>query len=72
MQRKLDEQLARDPAYRYRLIDAFSVRNFVQSHGGPSGTDQFFASFDRFNAATIGNRPAMLVDVSAVPTLGGV
>lgn len=62
-QRKLSDQLQLSPAYRLRLIDAFSVRNFTQSHGGPSGADQFFASFDKFSAATDANTPAMLAEV---------
>jgi adenosine deaminase len=59
----LAQQLAKNPDYRYRLIDAFSMRNYAQSHGGPSSADQFFASFDKFGEATTGKEAAMLAEV---------
>jgi adenosine deaminase len=59
----LSQQLVKNPDYRYRLIDAFSMRNYVQDHGGPSSADQFFASFDKFGQATSGKEAAMLAEV---------
>ena len=36
------------------LINALSMRWYLPSQGGPSGHDQFFSTFSRFNAATGG------------------
>lgn len=45
-----------------RLIDAFSVRNYERR--SVSGHDQFFGSFSRFFAATIGREGDMLLDAA--------
>jgi hypothetical protein len=41
-----------------RLIDAFSIRNYER--GPVSGHDQFFATFGRFAAATVGREADMI------------
>ena len=45
------------------LVDALSVRNY--SRREVSGHDQFFATFERFTAATFGRRGDMVAEVSS-------
>ena len=45
-----------------RLIDAFSMRAFLPSPAVPTGHDQFFATFDKFNAASSGHLADMTAD----------
>ena len=59
----LKAALASVPDFRYRLIDAFSTRNYAQGFGSPSSADQFFASFDRFTAIADPHMTEMLAEV---------
>jgi hypothetical protein len=52
-----------DTALRERLIDAFSMRDFVPS-SGESGHDHFFAAFGKFGAASANHQVDMLVNAS--------
>ena len=45
------------------LVDALSVRNYQRRE--VSGHDQFFATFERFTAATFGRRGDMVAEVSS-------
>ena len=45
------------------LVDALSVRNYQRRQ--VSGHDQFFATFERFTAATFGRRGDMVAEVSS-------
>jgi hypothetical protein len=42
----------RDQGLYDRLVNAFSMRAFLPTPAVPTGHDQFFATFDKFNAAT--------------------
>jgi adenosine deaminase len=52
----------RDQALYDRLVNAFSMRAFLPTPAVPTGHDQFFATFDTFNAATAGRFADMVVD----------
>jgi adenosine deaminase len=52
-----------DPVLYGGMIDAFSMRNWQLS--GQSGHDHFFASFDRFSAATHGNTGKELAETAS-------
>jgi adenosine deaminase len=45
-----------------RLINAFSMRAFLPTPAVPTGHDEFFATFDRFNAASSGHFVDMAAD----------
>lgn len=47
---------------RDAVIDAWSLRNYVPGYSAPSGHDQFFQTFDRFNAAGNGHNGDMLAE----------
>ena len=51
-----------NPALYGRTINALSMRNYHPGADGaaPSGHDQFFATFDRFETVTGGNLPGLL------------
>lgn len=53
---------AADDALRTRVIDAWSMRNFVAAPGA-SAHDQFFATFSRFGGATSGRDGDVLAEV---------
>lgn len=52
-----------DPVLYGGMIDAFSMRNWQLS--GQSGHDHFFATFDRFGAATHGNTGKELAETAS-------
>jgi hypothetical protein len=52
----------RDQALYDRLVNAFSMRAFLPTPAVPTGHDQFFATFDKFNAATAPHFADMVVD----------
>jgi adenosine deaminase len=52
------------PDQRARLINAFSMRDYVPGHETPSAHDQFFVTFSRFSAAGEGRIGDMLAEVS--------
>ena len=52
----------RNQALYDRLINAFSMRAFLRTPAVPTGHDEFFATFDRFNAASSGHFVAMAAD----------
>ncbi len=54
------EHIAQDPFARDRLIDAWSMRNFVPGHSAASGHEQFFRTFFRFGKANSGRKGDML------------
>ncbi len=45
-----------------RLVNAFSMRAFLPTPAVPTGHDEFFATFDKFNAASSGHFVDMAVD----------
>src|SRR5262249_38997219 len=45
-----------------RLVDAFSMRDFLPSSAMPAGRDEFFAAFDRFGAVSGSHFVDMTVD----------
>src|SRR5436305_4550755 len=51
-----------------RLLDAFSMRQFVA--GAESGHDHFFATFDKFGAATNGHTAEMLAEARSRAAAG--
>jgi hypothetical protein len=52
----------RDQKLYDRLVNAFSMRAFLPTPAVPTGHDEFFATFDRFNAASSGHFVDMAVD----------
>jgi adenosine deaminase len=52
----------RDQGLYDRLVNAFSMRAFLPTPAVPTGHDQFFATFDKFNAATAPHFADMVVD----------
>jgi adenosine deaminase len=52
----------RDQGLYDRLVNAFSMRAFLPTPAVPTGHDQFFATFDKFNAATAPRFADMVVD----------
>jgi adenosine deaminase len=52
----------RDQDLYDRLVNAFSMRAFLPTPAVPTGHDQFFATLDKFNAATAPHFADMVVD----------
>jgi adenosine deaminase len=52
----------RDQRLYDRLVNAFSMRAFLPTPSIPTGHDEFFATFDRFNAASSGHFVDMAAD----------
>ncbi len=52
----------RDQALYDRLVNAFSMRAFLPTPPVPTGHDQFFATFDKFNAVTAPHFADMVAD----------
>ncbi len=58
----LAQALARGTVDRNRLLDAWSMRNFLPGPTAASGHEQFFRTFSLFSAATEGRAGDMLVE----------
>src|ERR1700730_13912168 len=52
----------RDQKLYDRLVNAFSMRAFLPTPAVPTGHDEFFATFERFNAGSSGHFVDMAVD----------
>ncbi len=52
------------PELHDRMVDAWSMRNWSPA-GGESGHDHFFATFEKFDAATKGNTGRMLAEAAS-------
>jgi adenosine deaminase len=52
----------RDQRLYDRLVNAFSMRAFLPTPAVPTGHDEFFATFDQFNAASSGHFVDMAAD----------
>lgn len=55
-------ETARNQSAYDRMVDAFSMRNFVPSPQVPTAHDQFFATFSRFGAVTAKHFTDMVID----------
>ena len=59
-------EIAGNDAWRARMIDAWSMRDFVPgAEPGESGHDHFFATFGKFSAAGDGREGDMLAEAAA-------
>ena len=56
----------RDQKLYDRLVNALSMRDFLPSSAMPSGHDEFFATFDRFDAVSGSHFVDMTVDRKSV------